>query len=115
QTRAGVFDVSWQQIGFLSIALIFPVAFLSGILFPSIVAGVQASVEDRMNSTGITTLFNTTGAAAGPLLASFLLLPSIGYQWSLILCSAGYDLLAFMVCERSTWSLRRPCGLVYIR
>src|SRR6059058_1080923 len=112
QTRAGVFDVSWQQIGFLSIALIFPVAFLSGILFPSIVACVQASVEDRMNSTGITTLFNTTGAAAGPLLASFLLLPSIGYQWSLILCAAGYALLAILVCERSTWSLRRPIGLV---
>ncbi|PYL82011.1 MAG: spermidine synthase [Verrucomicrobia bacterium] len=112
QTRAGVFDVSWQQIGFLSIALIFPVAFLSGILFPSIVACVQASVEDRMNSTGITTLFNTTGAAAGPLLASFMLLPSIGYQWSLILCAAGYALLAILVCEHSTWSLRRPIGLV---
>src|SRR6266480_1085646 len=112
QTRAGVFDLSWQQIGFLSIALMFPVAFLSGILFPSIVACVQASVEDRMNSTGITTLFNTTGAAAGPLLASFLLLPSIGYQWSLILCAAGYALLAILVCERSTWSLRRPIGLV---
>src|SRR5207244_4373304 len=73
QTRAGVFDVSWQHIGLLSIALMLPVAFLSGILFPSIVACVQASVEDRMNSTGITTLFNTTGAAAGPLPSSFLL------------------------------------------
>src|SRR5256886_4086596 len=36
QTRAGVFDVSWRRIGLLSIALMFPVAFLSGILFPSI-------------------------------------------------------------------------------
>jgi spermidine synthase len=114
QTRTGVFDVSWQQIGLLSIALMFPVAFLSGILFPSIVACVQASVEDRMNSTGITTLFNTTGAAAGPLLASFLLLPSIGYQWSLILCATGYALLGILVCERSTWSLRRPIGLATI-
>src|SRR6266498_1181212 len=114
QMRAGVFDVSWQEIGFLSIALMFPVAFLSGILFPSIVACVQASVEDRMNSTGITTLFNTTGAAAGPLLASFVLLPTIGYQWSLILCAAGYALLGILVCDRSTWSLRRPIGLVTI-
>src|SRR6266566_3643431 len=111
QTRAGVFDVSWQHIGLLSIALMLPVAFLSGILFPSIVACVQASVEDRMNSTGITTLFNTTGAAAGPLLASFVLLPSIGYQWSLILCGAGYALLAVLVSEHSSWSLRRPVGL----
>src|SRR6266498_2930062 len=114
QMRAGVFDVSWQEIGLLSIALMFPVAFLSGILFPSIVARVQASVEDRMNSTGVTTLFNTTGAAAGPLLASFVLLPTIGYQWSLILCAAGYALLGILVCDRSSWSLRRPIGLVTI-
>jgi len=106
-----VFDVTWRQIGLLSVALMFPASFLSGILFPSIVACVQASVEDRMNSTGITTLFNTTGAAAGPLLASFVLLPGIGYQWSLILCGAGYALLAVLVSEHSSWSLRRPVGL----
>ena len=115
QTRAGAFDLaSWRQIGLLSVALMFPVAFLSGILFPSIVARVQASVEDRMNSTGITTLFNTTGAATGPLLASFVLLPGIGYQWSLILCAAGYSLLGILVSERSSWSFRRPIGLVII-
>ena len=67
----------------------FPVALLSGILFPSIAAEVQASVGDRMNSTGITTLLNTTGAAIGPLVASFVLLPALGYQTSLICCAAG--------------------------
>jgi spermidine synthase len=111
-TRTDVFDVTWRQIGLLSIALMFPAAFLSGILFPSIVACVQASMEDRMKSTGITTLFNTTGAAAGPLLASFGLLPSIGYQWSLILCAAGYAFLGVFVSRRSSWSFRRPAGLI---
>jgi spermidine synthase len=101
---------SWPQIGLLSLALMLPVALLSGILFPAIVARVQSSVEDRMNSTGITTLFNTTGAAAGPLLAGFVILPSIGFQWGLILCAAGYALLALLVSERSTWSFRRPIG-----
>jgi spermidine synthase len=114
QTPGGVFDLSWRAVTLVSIALMFPVAFLSGILFPSIVACVQARLEDRMNSTGITTLFNTTGAAAGPLLASFVLLPSIGYQWSLILCAAGYVLLSILVSERSDWSIRRPIGLVAI-
>jgi spermidine synthase len=114
QTRTGVFDVSWRAVTLVSIALMFPVALLSGILFPSIVANVQASVGDRMNSTGITTLFNTTGAAAGPLLTSFLLLPSVGYQWSLILCAAGYVVLGIFVSERSGWSIRRPIGLVAI-
>src|SRR5881392_2798886 len=111
QTRAGAFDLApWRETGLLSIALMFPVAFLSGILFPSIVARVEASVEDRMNSTGITTLFNTTGAAAGPLLASFVLLPGIGYQWSLIVCTAGYLLLSVMASERSSWSVGQPVG-----
>ncbi len=110
QTRTGVFDLSWRVVAVLSLALMFPVAFLSGILFPSLVASVQVSVGDRMNSTGITTLFNTTGAAAGPLLASFVLLPGVGYQWSLLLCTAGYLLLSVMASERSSWSVSQPVG-----
>jgi spermidine synthase len=67
-----------------------------------------------MNSTGITTLFNTAGAAAGPLLASFVLLPGVGYQWSLLLCAAGYVLLSVIVSERSTWAIGRPVGRLTI-
>jgi predicted membrane-bound spermidine synthase len=111
QMRIGAFDLSWRAITLGSIVLMFPAALLSGILFPSIVARVQASVENRMNSTGITTLFNTTGAAVGPLLASFLLLPGVGYQWSLVLCAAGYALLGILVSDRSNWSFWRPIGL----
>ena len=114
QSRTGVFDLSWRAMALVSIALMFPVAFISGILFPSLVASVQASVGDRMNSTGITTLFNTSGAAVGPLLASFVLLPGVGYQWSLLLCTAGYLLLSVIVSERSSWSLGRPIGRITI-
>jgi hypothetical protein len=91
-----VFDLSWWRIMLLSTALMFPVALVSGILFPSIAASVQGTVDDRMNSTGITTLFNTMGAAFGPLLASFVLLPGIGYQRSLIACAAGYALMSIV-------------------
>jgi spermidine synthase len=115
KTPAGAFSLaSWYQIALLSIALMFPVAFLSGILFPCIAASVQAAVKDRMNSTGVTTLFNTTGAAIGPLFASFVLLPGIGFQWSLVLCAVVYALLSVLVSERSSWSIRRPIGLIII-
>jgi predicted membrane-bound spermidine synthase len=115
RTSAGAYSLaSWWQIAILCVALMFPASFLSGILFPSIVAIVQASAGDRMNSTGITTLFNTTGAAAGPLIASFLLLPAIGYQWSLLISAAGYVLLGIVASESSSWSVRRPVGLVTI-
>jgi len=90
----------------------FPAALLSGALFPLIAAKIQASVGDRMNSTGIATLLNTTGAAIGPLVASFVLLPTLGYQWSLICCAAGYALLSIPLTERAAWSFRRPVGIV---
>src|SRR5690349_11457249 len=96
-TSVAVFDLSWLRIALLSMGLMFPVALLSGILFPCIATSVQAAVGDRMNSAGIATLFNTIGAALGPLLASFILLPLVGYQWSLISCAAGYALLSIVI------------------
>ena len=113
RTTAGAFSLaSWPQIAVLCGALMFPVSFCSGILFPTLVARVQLNVADRMNSTGITTLFNTAGAAVGPLLASFVLLPRVGYQGSLISCAVGYALLGLVGSEGSGWSFRRPIGLL---
>ena len=111
----GPFNIgSWSQIVLLCVALMFPAALLSGILFPAIVAQVQSSVGDRMNSTGITTLFNTAGAATGPLLASFVVLPGIGFQWGLLICAAGYAFLAVLASERSDLSARRLPGLTMV-
>jgi len=105
---------SWQQIERLSLALMFPVAFLSGILFPLILTSVQREVASRMNSAGLTILFNTTGAAVGPLLACFVLLPWLGFQSSFILCAACYAGLAILASEKSTWSIRWPLGIALL-
>src|SRR5438132_1120693 len=102
---------SWSQIAVISIALMFPVAFLSGVLFPAIAARVQESVPSRMNSLGITTLFNTAGAAIGPLLAGFVLLPKLGFQFSLIICAVVYGLLCLVISRKDNWSPKRPTGL----
>src|SRR5437588_7657168 len=104
---------SWQQIERLSLALMFPVAFLSGILFPLILTCVQREMERRMNSAGLTILFNTTGAAVGPLLACFVLLPWLGFQTSLILSAAGYAGLAVLASEKPMRSIRRPLGIAF--
>src|ERR1039457_2938686 len=63
-----------------------------------------------MSSVRITTWFNTSGAAACPLIASFVLLPSIGFERTLILCAAGYALLAAAMSGRESWSAKRPHG-----
>ena len=109
------FDSSFtQQAGLLSLALMFPVAFLSGALLPSIVTGVQSEVTSRMNSTGLTILFNTIGAACGPLLAGFVLLPRIGFQSSLIFCAAAYAGLVLLTSQKQNWSLRRFSGITIV-
>jgi predicted membrane-bound spermidine synthase len=113
-SRTVAFLESWQQIARLSLALMFPVSFLSGILFPTIVTCVQAKVGNRMNSAGLTILFNTAGAATGPLLAAFLLLPYLGFQSSLVLCAVMYAGLAVLASERGNWSLQRSFGLTVI-
>ena len=105
---------SWPQIALLCLALMFPVSFLSGMMFPTIVARIQVEVTDRMNSTGIATLLNTSGAAIGPLVATFILLPSLGYQASLICCAAAYGLLSIIVTERVLWSPRRPTEIIRV-
>jgi spermidine synthase len=114
RAATSIFDLRWWQIAVLCLALMFPVALVSGILFPVIAAEVQARVGDRMNSTGVATLLNTAGAAIGPLVASFVLLPTLGYQTSLICCAAGYALLSLLVTERAPWSFRRPIAIVVV-
>src|SRR5205814_3012248 len=106
------FDTAFsQQVVLLSFALMFPVAFLSGALLPAIVTCVQSEVTGWMNSTGLTMLFNTIGAAFGPLLAGFLLLPRLGFQSSLIFCAAVYAGLAVLTSQKQSWSVRRLSGI----
>src|SRR6202011_6136454 len=50
-------------------------------------------------------------AAIGPLLAGFVLLPKLGFQYSLIACAAIYLLLSVFVSQKSNWSLKRPSGV----
>ncbi|MEY2488225.1 MAG: spermidine synthase [Verrucomicrobiota bacterium] len=103
-----------RQVGLLSLALMFPVAFFSGALLPAIVTCVQSEVPDWMNSTGFTLFFNTIGAAFGPFLAGFVLLPRLGFQSSLIFCAVVYAGLAVFTSQKQSWSVRRLSGLALI-
>jgi spermidine synthase len=103
-----------KQVGLLALALMFPVAFLSGTLLPAIVACVQSQIASRMNSTGMTLLFNTVGAAFGPILAGFVFLPRLGFQSSLILCAGAYGGMAVLTSQRQSRSMRRPSGIAMV-
>ncbi|MFL6527814.1 MAG: fused MFS/spermidine synthase [Chthoniobacterales bacterium] len=96
------FDLDrWPQITLISMALMFPVSCLSGIMFPAVSAVIQGVASERSASVGLTTFANTLGAAIGPLLATFVLLPVVGFQTGLIICSVGYGLLGAVAFSRS--------------
>jgi spermidine synthase len=112
QKSAQVFYLDrWNEISVLSLALIFPTAFISGAIFPALAAAVQEKIDNRMNAAGVVTLCNTAGAAIGPLLAAFVALPTIGFERTLLVCAALYAIMAVIVSDRRAWSLGQPLGM----
>jgi len=106
------FDIeAWPQIGQLSLILMFPVSCLSGITLPVLVTCVQSEVMGRMNSAGLTILFNTIGAAFGPLIAGFVLLPSFGFQSSLIFFAVLYAVLSLLAAATTSETWRLSFGI----
>ena len=66
----------------LCVVFMFPVCFLSGVLFALIGHAVHEELADETRSAGLATMANTVGATLGPLVAGFLLIPRIGMERS---------------------------------
>jgi len=81
----------------LATFLMFPVAFLSGVIFTMVNRAVRDSFGSSARTTGIATFCNTTGAMLGSLAAGFVLLPMIGMETSFFLIATLYAVLAFVV------------------
>ena len=91
------------QIG---VPLMFPVSFLSGVFFTLIGAALHDNLISEIETTGILTLANTTGAALGSLIGGFLLLPVFGMERSFFLISLLYGGLGALLLLRGE-GLRR--------
>jgi spermidine synthase len=80
----------------ISLPLMFPVSFLSGLLFPLLGRALHAQVANATRATGLVTLANTTGAMLGALAAGFMLLPMLGVERSLFGLACGYGVVALL-------------------
>jgi len=89
--------------------LAFPVALLSGVLFPLLGVGLAREVRPEIRAAGLLTLGNTVGAAAGSLLAGFVLLPALGVERSLFALALAYGAVALCArpVERGVGSVAR--------
>ena len=81
----------------VSVPLMFPVSFVSGIFFPFIGAALRASRSSGIETAGVLTLVNTIGAACGSLVAGFVLLPIAGIEKSFLAIALLYAVIGVVL------------------
>jgi len=90
--------------------LMLPVSIASGALFALIGKRLEAELHVAARATGMLALANSGGAAIGPLVAGFVLLPDLGVDASTIGLSAGYLVVAALVWQRDSWRWPAAAG-----
>ncbi|HEX7793317.1 MAG TPA: hypothetical protein VF456_03155 [Vicinamibacterales bacterium] len=81
----------WYRIVWAGIVLMSATALLSGVMFVLLSAALRSRrAGSDAAAAGWFVLANTLGAAAGPLIAGFVLLPDLGMERSLFVLAAGY-------------------------
>jgi spermidine synthase len=96
---------SWRMAWFACV-LASPTAFLSGVIFTLLGERIARQVGSAERAAASLTLANTLGAMPGPLLASFLFLPTLGMERSFYLIAASYGALALVTFDRRTLASR---------
>lgn len=79
-----------------SLRLMLPVSVLSGVLFTAIGRSVERATGDEIAAAAMTTFANTVGAACGPLIAGFVMLPAIGIERSFFAIAVVYLVVAVL-------------------
>lgn len=93
----------------LSLFLMAPVAFLSGVLFTALGGQLRQRIGEAAATTGVLTLANTLGAMLGSLAAAFVLLPALGMERSFFLLALLYGAAALLIpAHLSGWRAARP-------
>lgn len=109
------FPWEFQQDPFWpSFVLMFPVSFLSGMLFPLLGRELFRELKSDSRASGYLALSNTIGASSGSFCAGFLFLTQLGMEYSLLLFSILYGLLAFVIYQRKTRTHSRFNSVVLI-
>jgi len=108
-TLSGTIAQAWE-IARLSLALMFPLSLLSGVLFTWIGESVQEEVGVETRTAGWVTLANTVGAMVGALIGAFVLLPRLGVEKSFLLLALAYGAVALCTLERGQWRRGGPAA-----
>jgi len=101
--RVPAYTADLGSVALLSLPLMLPVSFLSGVLFTLLGRALQEQTGEAARTAGTLTLANTLGAAAGSLLASLVLLPRLGLERSFFALAVAYAVTGLLL-----WPLAPP-------
>jgi spermidine synthase len=107
QLLAGADDGRSRLLVVMSAFLMLPICVLSGAQFGLIGQALHGRVRHSMQSTGLLTLANTLGAAVGPLLSAFVLLPFVGVEGGFFCIAVLYGVAAFLVRDTAAEKTQR--------
>lgn len=112
QLYANFFDQLYAKNSVLILEgaiLMLPSCILSGMLFPLFGERLHRKIGGTTSPSGALTFANTIGSAIGTGLATFLLLPILGVEYSILALSLVYTLVALIVVLNSE-ALRQTVG-----
>jgi len=82
-----------------SLRLMLPVSVLSGIFFTVIGRAVERELGEQSRAAALVTFANTVGAAIGPIMAGFVLIPAIGVEGSFFAMAVVYLVIALLAIQ----------------
>ena len=86
----------------LCLTLMLPVSIASGALFTMLGKRLEAQLGVAGRATGLLALANSGGAAIGPLVAGFVLLPELGVDGSTVTLAASYLAVGALAWDRQS-------------
>ena len=90
---SGAQIADWPRTVWLACVLTAPASLLSGALFTFTGAALDHILRESARTAGSVVLANTAGSMAGPLLATFVLLPRVGVEGSFLAAAIVYAIV----------------------
>lgn len=97
-----------------ALRLMLPVSVLSGVLFTVIGRAVEREIGEPSRAAALVTFANTVGAAIGPLVAGFLLIPTIGVELSFFTIAVVYVTIAIFTIRKPVWLIAVAVGALML-
>jgi spermidine synthase len=87
---------TWYGTMWMAVVLTSPASLLSGALFALMGDALQRGITVEARAAGWLTLANTLGGMCGPLIAAFVLLPTLGMERAFYVLAAAYAAIALL-------------------